>query len=158
MRALRAAREKKSIVEGGKWQTGKMPRTAFPLSKSHSYALGSSWRWRILDLTAGPKRFKLLVAYEKAKAQYRAWLGMEVGTDQALLARLEYHPSHRGWHCHLKTGEMSDVACGVIRESGRRERVKICRSDDDVSVTDSDALSIACRAFNVDADLGGLFK
>lgn len=136
-----------------------MPRTAFPLSKSHSYVLGSGWRWCVLELAAGARRFRLLVAYQKAKAQYRAWLGLESGTDQALLARLEYHPSHRGWHCHLKTGDVSDVSCGVVKDTKEHEKVRICASDAEAGVGDNDALSIACRAFNVgEDDFGELFK
>ena len=135
-----------------------MPRNAFPLSKTHTYSLGSGWRWRVLELDAGGRRFHLLVAYEKTKAQYRAWLGLEVGTDQALLARLEYHPSHRGWHCHMKNGELADVGCGVVRHPNEHERVKLCSSTEEFHVTDLDALSIAYRVFNVQAEAGELFQ
>jgi hypothetical protein len=160
VRALTAIRESKTVVDWGNWQSGhKMPRTAFPLSKSHSYVLGASWRWRVLDLDASGRRLRLLVAYERAKSQYRAWLGLEAGADQALLARLEYHPSHHGWHCHFKVGNLADVACGVVKDSRERERLRHCAVGEaaSVGVTDNDALSIAFRAFNVEDDLGGLF-
>lgn len=158
MRALAAIRENKSLVENGKWASGKMPRTAFPLSKTHAYSLGSGWRWLILGVEAGPRRYRLLVAYEKAKSQYRAWLGLASGSDQILLARLEYHPSHRGWHCHLKRGELTDVSCGVVKHPGDREHAKSCRQSSDLQVTDLDALAIALRVFRVEADAGGLFR
>jgi hypothetical protein len=72
MRALAAIRERKTVVESGKWRDGKMPRTAFPLSKSHSYALGNRWRWIVWRVAAAGKTFRLLVAYEPSKAQYQA--------------------------------------------------------------------------------------
>jgi hypothetical protein len=88
MRALRAIRERKTLVESGRWRDGKMPQTAFPLSKSHTYSLGSGWRWSVWRVAANGRAFRLLVAYEAAKAQYQAWLALESGSDQALLARL----------------------------------------------------------------------
>ncbi|MGX7873692.1 hypothetical protein ACVDG5_013830 [Mesorhizobium sp. ORM6] len=135
-----------------------MPKTAFPLSKSHTFQLGKGWRWCVLALASEDRRYRLLVAYEKSKAQYRAWLGLESGTDQALLARLEYHPSHRGWHCHLKKGLVADVGCGVVKHSSAHERVKLCVDMGNFSVNDSDALAIACRIFNVAPDAGELFE
>jgi len=137
-----------------------MPRTAFPLSKSHNYTLGSGWHWAIGKATANGREFRLLVAFEPAKAQYRAWLGLESGTDQAVLARLEYHPTHRGWHCHLKRGDLKDVAYGVVKQSTSRERARTCSDDSPFNVTEVDALGIACRAFNIDTNenAGGLFK
>lgn len=149
---------RKTLLEDVDWQGGKMPRTAFPLSRSHTYQLGKGWRWCVLTLTDDGRRFRLLVAYEKSKSQYRAWLGLESGTDQALLARLEYHPSHRGWHCHVKKGDIADVGCGVVRHSSARERVRLCADTADFAVNDSDALAIACRIFNVSADAGELFQ
>jgi hypothetical protein len=135
-----------------------MPRQAFPLSKTHTFSLGSGWRWRVISLEAGGRRFRLLVAYEASKDQYRAWLGLEVGTDQALLARLEYHPSHRGWHCHLKKGLLTDIGCGVVKHPGEREHAKSCNSSDSLRVGDTDALAIAYRAFNVETEAGELFQ
>ena len=157
MKTLAVIRGRKTVLEGGGWQSGKMPRTAFPLSKTHTFSLGNGWRWCVLELSDDGRRFRLLVAYERSKAQYRAWLGLEAGTDQALLARLEYHPSHRGWHCHVKTGDLADVGCGVVKHAGERERVRLCNAKDELHVTDLDAVAIACRAFNVDADPGELF-
>ena len=157
VRALAAIRERKSIVESGKWLSGKMPRAAFPLSKTHTYSLGSSWRWRVVGVVAGSRRYRVLVAYDQSKAQYRAWLGLESGTDQALLARLEYHPTHRGWHCHMKRGALADVGYGVVKHPGQRERARECQESGTLQVTDLDALAIAFRIFNVEPEAGELF-
>jgi hypothetical protein len=131
-----------------------MPRTAFPLSKSHSYSLGNSWRWAVWRLAASERQFRLLVAFELAKEQYQAWLGLEAGADQAVLARLEYHPSHRGWHCHLKIGEIDEVSWGVVKQPKTREVVKLCRKGGRFEVTELNALSVAFRVFNVKAGAG----
>jgi hypothetical protein len=159
MRALRAIRERKTLVESGKWHGGKMPQTAFPLSKSHTYYLGSGWRWTVVKVAASNRAFRLLVAYEPAKAQYQAWLALEAGSDQALLARLEYHPTHRGWHCHVKKGLLKEVPVGIVKQPRTREGVRLCNDDSPFNVTEVDALGIACRAFNIDMSesAGGLF-
>jgi hypothetical protein len=105
-----------------------------------------------------------LSLFNKAKRQYQAWLGLEVGSDQAVLARLEYHPSHRGWHCHIKKGELNEVGWGVVKHSAFRERAAICKKANETgdlqSVTDMDAISIACRVFDVRAtvETDELFK
>jgi hypothetical protein len=149
MRALRAIRERKHVIEPSKWHDGKMPRTAFPLSKSHTYSLGSGWRWMTLRLQGDGRHYRLLVAYEQGKSQYQAWLGLESGADQALLARLEYHPSHRGWHCHLKKGPLDKVTCGIVRHPKSQEGVRLCE-DDEFGISDANALGVACRIFNVE--------
>lgn len=159
MNALIAIRERKTLLEADKWHDGKMPRTAFPLSKTHTYALGSRWQWCVWRLAARDRRYRLLVAFDPAKEQYQAWLGLEAGTDQALLARLEYHPTHRGWHCHVKTGTVEDVGCGVVRHPSSRETVKVCSDGGPFEGSQLSALGIACRVFNVEMEaVGGMFQ
>jgi len=156
VRALAAIREPKRLVLGGAWHDGKMPRSAFPLSKSHSYLLGSSWRWLVWNLAASGRKFRLLVAYDHGKAQYRAWLGLEaVDGDQAILARLEHHPSHKGWHCHVKRGPIDQLGYGVVRHPNIRENGRLCADKSPFQVSDVDALGIACRAFNIEASIDG---
>lgn len=139
-----------------------MPRAAFPLSKSHSYPLGSSFDWCVCEAVGAANGYRLLIAFDPAKEQFRAWLGLISGTDQALLARLEFHPSHKGWHCHVKRGPLDRVARGVVKETRDRDRCRLCASNNSFSVTQLDALSIAFRAFNVDgaapAGSGELFQ
>jgi hypothetical protein len=149
VRALLAIRQPKTIVEAGKWHSGKMPRSAFPLSKSHSYALGSGWDWSVCVLESDDNRYKLLVAFDPFKEQYRAWLGLESGSDLALLARLEFHPSHKGWHLHRKNGRVQDIARGVVKEQRGRDRSRNCAAPPTFTVSQLDALSMAFRVFNV---------
>jgi hypothetical protein len=54
VRVLAAIREPKSVAEVGTWRHGKMPPTAFPLSRSNDYSLGSKWQWSVWRL-AGEK-------------------------------------------------------------------------------------------------------
>jgi hypothetical protein len=148
---LLAIRELKVVKSLGPWHSGKkMPRTAFPLSKSHSYPLGSSFDWCVVELLGNSREYRLLVAFDPAKAQFRAWLGLIDGADQALIARLEFHPSHNGWHCHVKGGALDRVVRGVVKEPRDRDRFRICRADQTFSVTQLDALSIAFRVFNAE--------
>jgi hypothetical protein len=151
MRALLAIREPKAVTSIGPWNSGKMPRTAFPLSKSHSYPLGSSFDWCVAELRGDSGEYRLLVAFDPAKAQFRGWLGLVDGKDQALIARLEYHPSHNGWHCHVKTGSLAGVARGLVKEPKGRDRFRVCPGGQTFSVTQLDALRIAFRAFNAEA-------
>jgi hypothetical protein len=68
MRALLAIREPKAVIALGQWQSGKrMPKSAFPLSKSHSYPLGSSFEWCIIELQGDGRNYRLLVAFDPAK-------------------------------------------------------------------------------------------
>lgn len=150
MKTLQAIRLPKLLVEGGKWQTGKMPRTAFPLSKAHSYALGTGWQWCVHRLVSAEGSFRLLIAYHPGKEQYQAWLGLEVNNDQALLARLEYHPdADHGWHCHLKRGSIGDVAIGVVKQSRTRDRSRMCKAPHTFNISELNALNVAFRVFTV---------
>jgi hypothetical protein len=153
MRAIFYIREKKILSAPIVWHSGKrMPRTAFPLSKAHSYPLGSSFDWCVCEAQSDQAKYKILVGFDAAKEQYRAWLGMAFGTDQALLARLEFHPTHNGWHCHRKLGPAKDVVRGVVKEPRSRDREKICKVVHKFEVTQLNALNIAFRVFNVGND------
>lgn len=150
MRSLLIVRREKRILTLGAWHSGKrMPRNAFPLSKSHSYVLGSSYDWSVSEAECGLHRYRVLVALDVAKSQYRGWLGVVRGTDQALIARLEFHPTHHGWHCHLKLGELDRVVCGVVKDSRAHERTKICKVKHEFHTTQLDARNIAFRVFNI---------
>lgn len=147
MRSLRAIRAEKVIADGGVWKVGKMPASAVPLSKSASYRLTGQWQWRVLRLSGQGRAFRLLVAFDAAKRQYQAWLGAEFGADQALIARVEFHATHHGWHCHWKCGELDDVSRGVVKDRHMRERLRLCPKPK--AFDQHNALSIAFRAFNV---------
>jgi hypothetical protein len=150
MRSLLAVRKEKRLLKIGDWHSGKrMPRAAFPLSRSHSYVLGSSFDWCVSEAACDLHAYRILVGFDAVKAQYRGWLGVVCGHDQALIGRVEYHPSHHGWHVHIKCGQLSRVVRGVVKEAGDNEKCRICATEHKFSVTQLDALNIAFRAFNV---------
>jgi hypothetical protein len=150
VRAYRAVRQLKTLLHACKWHhRQKMPQSAFPLSRSHSYTLGSSWTWCVCELAAGPDRYRLLVGFDPMKEQYRAWLALVCGHDQAVLARLEFHPSHKGWHCHVKKGPVAEVARGVVKEARNPDRSRGCNTSEAFTVSETDALTLAFRVFNV---------
>lgn len=79
-----------------------MPKTGngFPLSKAKGLRVGGGWHWVIIELEAGKAECRLLVAYHPAKENYLAVLGYLVGADTHVIAALEYHGTHPGWHVH----------------------------------------------------------
>ena len=156
MTALLAIRAEKTVADGGAWTRGKrMPVKAFPLSKTgRGYRVGPQWDWCVYSLASGDSQYRLLIAFDQGKEQYLAWLGLADGEDQALLARLEFHPTHRGWHCHIKSGEAGDVSRGVVKQ--RDERLVLCSHENVFDVTRLNAVGIAFRVFNVVEPLGAL--
>lgn len=156
MRAFGFARTPKRATDLGKWKTDKMPASAFELSHGHGHALGRTWTWRVCELEDdADRKWRLLIAFEPAKLQYRAWLGLVDGPNLALIARLEYHPDHHHWHCHVKTSELPHVARGVVKESSAYERVRLCKALSKFDVTENNAIGYAFRIFNVNPGTAG---
>lgn len=151
MKALSAIRTEKVLVEAGAWKNGKIPKAAFPLShvKAH-HRLGKSWHWAVHLVADQHRQYRLLVAFEPGKRQYWAWLGAVYGDDQAVIARVEFHASHDGWHCHWKTGELVEVSRGAVKAPFPQERRHGCNGAPP-DVSRSDAFGIAFRLFNVNA-------
>lgn len=149
MNALAALRTEKVLVEVGAWQSGKIAKTAFPLSHvKTAVRLGKAWRWCVNKVADEDQQYNLLVAFEPGKQQYWAWLGAQFGDDQALIGRVEYHHSHDGWHCHWKTGPLVDVPRGAVKAAYPRERRHNCPGAAS-SISEADAFGLAFRLFNV---------
>jgi len=68
-------------------------------------------------------------------------------------ARIEYHASHDGWHCHWKTGELVDIARGAVKAAGRAELRRDCGGKP-LSISKNDAFGVAFQMFNVHSDSG----
>lgn len=107
---------KKTITALGKWQVGKMPRSAFPLSKSgnRAYRLGNR-RWRVVEFTVESLCFRLLINYNPLLLQYQAMLGLTQGNDTKVLASLEYHGTHGSWHVHTSCDIFDSIPAGIKR-------------------------------------------
>lgn len=107
------------IVDAGKWLTGKMMKTSFPMTKNHSLRLGSGWEWRVVRLTYGGVGCRLLVAFHPMKQNAMAYLGIESGPDTRVVCMLENHSTHVGWHVHASCNE-NDAPLGRLRFPGLR--------------------------------------
>lgn len=150
---LWTARAPKKVAVSGPWKTGKMTKGDFPLSKNSSFRLGTGWEYCIHELS-GPNRMRLLIAFHVGKRDYLAWLTIENDHDQMIIARLEYHASHLGWHVHLKPDDLAKVAWGVVKQPG--ERLVDCKSDFDPAIDKNDAEAVAFRVFNVQPETWGM--
>lgn len=151
----------KNVTDWGKWASGRMPRTAFPMSKARNraYRLGSAYRWRIVKFEAQGEVFRLLIAVNLAKEQYRALLGLEVGSDMALVASYEFHGTHPGWHLLTTHEEVKDIPPGVMRGPWQRRfpRARTLHRNTEFGILDDDkALDVAANFFRLHKKPGAL--
>ncbi len=121
MRVRDFLRAKKTVTKAGSWKDGKMPRTAFPLVGTRSLRLSGGWEWRVDQIEgANSSDCRLLIAIREDVEACQAYLSIRRGSDYAVIARLEYHATHPGWHCHAECGSVDDVPVGVIQTSRLR--------------------------------------
>lgn len=128
MRGREAIRLKKAVAVAGEWKVrtgrgGHMRRSDFPLTGRHSLVLGRKWHWRVDELESGAHAFRLLTAFDPSHEEFRAWLGLRGdGSTLTVLACLEFHGNHPGWHCHASCGEIAQIETG---EPHPRKSVRI---------------------------------
>lgn len=114
LRAL--IRKPKTITDVGEWKAGKMPKTAFPLSKARHYRLGDGWRWRVIHFESDGGDFRLLIALHEGKQNACALLGEVIGDDNTkVIVALETHSTHPGWHVHANCG-LTGTTAGRLRD------------------------------------------
>lgn len=96
------------------------------------------------------------MSYSYSLGQYQAMLGIVDGGDTKLLARLERHPTHGGWHMHATCD--SDAAQPGIKVGpwvrclhGKKDK----RYRGDVPKTDDNAFRMAAAVFRLDKVEGG---
>ena len=153
MKAVAAIRTKKVFVEATPWHNGNVSASAFPLSHKGKIKLGKAWQWCVHTVADDAQSYRILVAFDAGKNQYWAWLGAIFGADQAVIARVELHSSHDGWHCHWKTGPLIDVPRGAVKAGGSREKRRGCQSNP-ISLSKSNVCGVAYRLFNVTGHSG----
>jgi hypothetical protein len=148
-------RAEKVVTDWGKWQSGKMPRTAFPLSMSRQnfYRLGS-FRWRVVRFASLASAFRLLIALHEAKEQFRALLGVEVGADTRFVASLEFHGTHPGWHAVLSCDLIENAPIGIKTGPWQRRlpRARHAHRRTTFGVTEKTATEKAGRFFRLPAE------
>lgn len=144
----------KSVDDTGTWSEKRMPMTAngLPLSKSKGYRLGAGWRWKIVELSIATDKYRLLIAYHAAKQNYHCLLGVNLGSDTLVLARLEYHSTHPGWHVHACCTETESRHWGRVGyQDMKRLPQKGARHRDTTFVANDDmAMKIAAKHFCID--------
>jgi len=159
MRLKDIIRAKKTNVGWGEWKSGiKMSRAQFPLSKG-SFRVRSGYNWNVSTFECLNQSFRLLVFYRMDKQEYGAFLGLIDGKDTKVIARLEFHASHGGWHIHTNC----ETDQSPIGRTGGNAYARIPKLHDDdrrldFGVTDNEkALYIAAKAFGLTGDNTGLF-
>ena len=153
MRPRQLIRKPKTVTKAGKWETGKMGKQAFPLSRGRYYVLGARWTWRVDVLTAAGFECRLLTAFEPSTDQYLALLTYRRGSVYVVVARLEYHGHEPGLHCHAACEPLSTVTGGVVKPYGtqRLPRHGSRHRRASYDMTQAGALQTSFRFFNVSA-------
>lgn len=158
--AIRSA--DKAVSDWGKWQTGGMTSAAFPLSKrrGRAYRVGSAFKWRVIQFSALGETCRVLILYNAGKEQYYAHLAVERGRDMIVVASLEFHGTHPGWHMHGGCGDLDALPLGSMRGGSRRRfplpRRTHRRHDFGIS-NEGAALDMAAKFFRLHKTEGEMF-
>jgi hypothetical protein len=148
-------RIKKLVVKPGEWKVvtrkAGMPKTTFPLSRRDGIQLGRGWHWRVDSLEITDHPLRLLTAFHQDKEEFRAWLSTPRGQSHVILAQLEFHGDHPGWHCHAACCAIDEIEAG---DSRPRKCVRIPRHerphrDITFAMSESSALARAYKFFRV---------
>jgi hypothetical protein len=120
MRLIEFIRSDKTNLVHGSWGEDKIRTKDFPLSKKRGkvYPLTRRYRWRVSTLEACGRRFRLMAAYHTIVPEFMAALAEDLSTDSRILARLEFHQSHDGWHVHPFCGDSNLAAAGIVKPLG----------------------------------------
>jgi len=118
----------KAITKAGKWKTGKtgkegrMNSGSFALSARRPYILGSAWHWHVDELDCEGTKGRLLVAFRPDTENYQAWLAIENEKSLTVVACLEFHGDHPGWHWHSRCAHVEEFThtCHRQRNGGLR--------------------------------------
>ena len=148
-------RAPKTNVKISKWESGKVPKRQFPMSKlKNGVQMGPDWSWRVVLFSAIGNDFRLLIKLNEKKEYFAAILAIEYNSDLLVLCHHELHTSHKGWHCHYINGNVMDTYPGVWRDRQRMVSwpsfsVSACQVQ--FNITQANALSIAASRFKFQA-------
>jgi hypothetical protein len=150
-----------------------MGKDSFPLSKRSSFQLGNQWHWRVDHWSAGILTGRLLIAYHLGKGNYLAWISIEQEPKEfAVIACLEFHGDHDGWHVHSGSATIAEFATGCSRQRifgirnprkggyHRQRRAPDGTAIDGFGMSPITAQNIAYKAFRIVISGGkdGLFR
>lgn len=144
----------KVVSDWGKWQAGGMTSAAFPLSRrrGRAYRVGSAYKWRVIQFSALGETCRLLILYNATKEQYGATLAVERGRDMIVVASLEFHGTHPGWHMHGGCGDVDALPLGSMRGGSRKRfpRSRTAHRRHDFGINNEGmALDIAAKFFRL---------
>ena len=154
-------RAHKTVTGLGAWTDKRMTKnpSKFPLWRPKGTKLGSAWRWRVvefsvLDVTSALRTGRMLVAYRLDKQEFLSYVGVDelTGNGTLVIACLEFHGTHAGWHLHAACASHDRGCVGRVRHAamrrlpggGRHHRQTTFVIDDDA------ALRRAAETFNFD--------
>lgn len=130
-----------------------MNRGAFPLSRVRSggYRLGNRV-WRVVDFRAADLECKILIHFSYVLQDYCAHLGVFKSDDLQVLAQLEHHPPHDGWHVHIACDDLANVPAGMRRGPWLRKLKRGPTYDQrhPFAFTEQQALERAARFYRFD--------
>ena len=90
----------KTVIDQGKWITGKPHKKLLELSKG-KLSIGSQWIVRKIEIKIKEQCFQIIICIHEAKENYVAHLASKIGNDNLVIASLENHGTHPGWHLHV---------------------------------------------------------
>jgi hypothetical protein len=151
MRARQLIQRPKVLIKAGDWKAGKMTRNAFPMSRTRNFQLGVRWIWRVDVLEIDGTECRLLTAFEPSKNGFLAWLSYRRGDSYTMVARLEFHGSEPGLHCHASCDDLHNVQTGVVKPypSVRLPNARAKHRRDRCGITEASALATSFGFFRV---------
>lgn len=124
MRIRSVIAAEKQVIDAGAWKAGKMPSTAFPLTKG-ALTVNQHYRWRCVHFLAEGVAHRLLIFYRLDLEKCTMYLGRHDDKVMTVLVRFEWHGTHEGWHCHVP-GDCQDDKLAPGRVGGLQKRLPEC--------------------------------
>jgi len=151
MKLSQIIRAPKRSIKIGKWGTGKIRQSAFPMPKapSKAYKYGPSYRWCVVIFFVDDKECRLLVLFNHLRLQFRATLGVMESNGLRILCDHEYHPTEP-WHCHFSMEDSINVPTGVRRIYMRRFPKRGGIDDASFPASETEALRKAIKFYRVE--------
>lgn len=147
-------RAPKASIRIGRWQTGKIPASIFPLKRKGKLPQSSAWQWRVVEFDTLGNSFVLLLRLNSDIEYYSSILAMKSGFEIQIICHHEFHQAHRGWHCHFIPDRVEATFPGVLRD---KHKMRLFDSEPSKSgklvfdVQLNDALRIASQRFRFQA-------
>lgn len=93
------------------------------------------------------------------KRKFSAWLFLSSGEDLIPIARMDYHPSHKGFHLHLNCEDERDLTNRALPGAkelsfGKNRRLDPKLEIDRINLTEQ---ALKCFRISLPSEQGGLF-